>query len=95
MEKCELQAIDRKTRKLIIIYGWLYPKPDVDRLYIPRKDVGKGLIVTEDCAELAVWELEVHLHGSAERPKLAARRNRINDLEAASVLKKAKKWKRL
>ena len=87
--------MDRKTRKLFIIYGWLHPKPDVDRLYIPRKDAGKGLVVTEDCVELAVWELKVHLHGSEERPKLAARRNRINDLEAASVLKKAKKWKRL
>ena len=37
-KKCELQAIDRKTRKLFTIYGGLHPKFDVDRLYIPRKD---------------------------------------------------------
>ena len=33
----ELQAIDRKTRKLFTIYGALHPKSDVDRLYIPIK----------------------------------------------------------
>ena len=36
--KSELQAIDRKTRKLFTIYGALHPKSDVDILYIPRKE---------------------------------------------------------
>ena len=35
--KNELQAIDRKTKKLFTVYGALHPKLDVDRLYIPRK----------------------------------------------------------
>ena len=35
--KSELQAIDRKARKLFTIYGALHPKSDVDGLYIPRK----------------------------------------------------------
>ena len=30
--KSELQAIERKTRKLFTIYGELQPKSDVDRL---------------------------------------------------------------
>ena len=42
--KRELQAIDRKTRKLFIIYGGLHSKSDVDRLYVPRKDGGRGSI---------------------------------------------------
>ena len=40
--KSELEAIDRKTRKLFTIYGALRPKSDVDRLYIPRKEGGRG-----------------------------------------------------
>ena len=32
--KSELQATDRKTRKLFMIYGALHPKSDLDRLYI-------------------------------------------------------------
>ena len=39
--KSELQAIDRKTRKLFTIYGALHPKSDVDRLYIPRNEGGR------------------------------------------------------
>ena len=47
--KSELQAIDRKTRKLFTIYGALHPKADIDRLYIPRKEGARGLIFIEDC----------------------------------------------
>ena len=49
--KSELQAIDRKTRKLFTIYGVLHPKSDVERSYIPRKKGGRGLISIEDCVE--------------------------------------------
>ena len=93
--KSEVQAIDRKTRKLFIIYGALHPKSDVDRLYIPRKEGERGLTSIEDCAELAIKGLEVYLHGSEERLIQAARGNKIDGLEAVSVLKRSKKGKRL
>ena len=93
--KSELQGIDRKTRKLFTIYGALHPKSDVDRLYIPRKDGGSGLIFIEDCVELARRGLEVYVHGSGERLIQAARGNKIDSLETASVLKRSKKEKRL
>ena len=93
--KSELQAIDRKTRKLFTIYGALHPKSDVDRLYIPRKEGGRGLISIEDCVELAIRGLEVYVHRSEERLIQAARGGKIDGLEAASVLKRSKKEKRL
>ena len=62
--KSELQAIDRKTRTLFDMYGALHPKSDVDRLYIPRKKGGRGLISIEDCVELTIKDLEVYVHGS-------------------------------
>ena len=61
--KSELQAIDRKTRKLFTIHGALDPKSDADRLYIPRKEGGRGLINIEDSVELAIRGLEVYVHG--------------------------------
>ena len=94
-EKSELQAIDRKTRKLFTIYGALHPKSDVDRLYIPRKEGGRGLISIEDCVELAIRGLEVYVHESEERLIQAARGDKVDGLEAASVLKRSKKDKRL
>ena len=45
-------AIDRKTRILFAIYEGLHSKSDDDRLYIPRKYGGSGLIAIEDCVEL-------------------------------------------
>ena len=88
------EAIDRKTRKLFTIYRALHPKLDVDRLYIPRKE-GEGLISIEDCVELVIRGLEVHVHGSEERLIQDARGDKIDGLEAASVLKRSKKEKRL
>ena len=91
--KSELQAIGRKTRKLLTIYGALHPKSDVDILYIPRKEGGRGLISIEDCVELAIRGLEVHVHASEERLIQAARGDKIDGLETPSVLKRSKKEK--
>ena len=93
--KSELQAIDPKTRKLFTIYEELHPKSDVERLYIPRKEGERGLISIEDCTELAIRGLEVYVHGSEERLIQAARGDKIDGLEAPSVLKRSKKEKRL
>ena len=46
-KKSELQAIDRKIRKLFTIYGGLHPKSDVNILYISTKEEGRGLISIE------------------------------------------------
>ena len=75
------------------MYRALHPKSDVDRLYIPRKEGGRGLISIEDCVELAIRGLEVYVHRSEERLIQAARGDKIDDLEAASVLKGSKKEK--
>ena len=71
----------------------IHPKSDVDRLYIPRKEGGIVLISIEDCVELAIRSLEVHVHGSDERLIQAAKEEKIDDLEDASVLKRSKKQK--
>ena len=52
------------------------------------------MISIEDCVELAIRGLEVYVHGSEER-LIQAARDKIDGLEAASVLKRSKKEKRL
>ena len=94
-KKSDLQAIDRKTRKLFTMYGALHPKSDEDRFCIPRKEYGRGLISIDDCVELAIRGLEVYVHGSAERLIQTARGDKIDGLKAISVLKRSKKEKRL
>ena len=53
------------------------------------------MISIEDCVELAMRGLKVHLHESEERLIQAARGGKIDGLEAAGVLKRSKKEKRL
>ena len=62
-------------------------------IYISRKE--GGLISIEDCVELPIRGLKVYFHGSEERLIQAARGDKIDGLEAASVLKRPKKEKRL
>ena len=53
------------------------------------------MISIEDCVELAIRDLEVYVHRIEERLIQAARGDKIDGLEAASVLKRSKKEKRL
>ena len=53
------------------------------------------MISIEDYVELAIRGLEVYVHGSKERLIQATRGDKIDGLEAASVLKRSKKEKRL
>ena len=53
------------------------------------------MISIEECAELAIRGLEVYVHDSVERLIQAARGDKIDSLEAASVLKRLRKEKRL
>ena len=64
-------------------------------MYILRKERGRGLTSIEYCVELAIRALELYVHGSVERLRQDARGDRIDRLEAASVLKRSKKKKRL
>ena len=48
-KESELKEIDRKSRKTMTMHGALHPKSDVDRLYIKRKEGGRGLISVERC----------------------------------------------
>ena len=53
------------------------------------------MIAIEDCVDLAIRGFEVYFHGSEERPIQAARKDRVDGSEAASVLEEKKKEKRL
>ena len=80
--KSELQAIHRKTRKLLITYGALHSKSDVK-------------LLLRCCVKLAIRGLEVYVHGIEERVIQAASSDKIDGVEAASVLTRSKKEKRL
>ena len=65
MELWNVDRSDRKTRKLITIYGMLHPRGDVDRLYLPREIGRRGLMGVEDCVRLE--EIKSYYVRSSER----------------------------
>ena len=81
---------------MFTLYGALHPKSDVDRLYIPRKEGGRGLISIEDCIELAIRGLEVYVHESEERLIQAARGDKIDgSCKCFEEIKEREKIRRL
>ena len=46
-KESELKNVDRKSRKIMTMYGVLHPKSDVDRLYINTQEAGRGLMSVE------------------------------------------------
>jgi hypothetical protein len=44
----KLRKLYMKTRKLLTIHGQHHPKADVERLYVPRIQGGRGLIQLEE-----------------------------------------------
>ena len=45
----EIKDLNRKSRKMMTMYGSLHPKSDVYRLYVKRKQGSIGLITIERC----------------------------------------------
>jgi hypothetical protein len=43
----EIKQIDRKTRKMLTMYKMHQPKADIERLYVKRKEGGRGLVQVE------------------------------------------------
>ena len=52
---------NNNTRKLLSMLKILHPKADVERLYIPRKDGGRGLIDVETAFKTATIGLDHYL----------------------------------
>ena len=71
----ELQALDRRTRKMLTMYGAHHPKADVDRMYLRRAKGGRGLIGVEDCVRIEIDSLEKYLQNSKEELLTAVNRN--------------------
>ena len=67
--KNELQDMDRKTRKFMIMNKELHPRSDVARLYVSRENGGRGLIGCENSAKSEENSLGWITHKETADPK--------------------------
>ena len=59
--------MDRKIRKLLTLNGMHHPKAGVDRMYVPRKEGGRGMINLEMCFKTTKIGLNTYLLSSDDR----------------------------
>ena len=85
--KSELNALDRKSRTTVTMYGALHPKSDVDRLYMKRKEGGRGLIGVEQKKKI-VWVSVANSGEKLIRGGAAARTIRIERIITSGEFKK-------
>ena len=87
--KGELKEMDIKTRKLMTMNGCLHPRSNVGRLYLPRKEGGRGLISCEDCVKVETQSLDKYVSTSEEwMLKFVAAERGLTDVEETETFKK-------
>ena len=62
----EFRELDQMTRKQMNIYKSLHPRPDIERLYVPRKKGGRGLRSLEDLVLIEKTSLAEYENNSQE-----------------------------
>ena len=58
--------MDQRTRKLMTMHKALHPRDDVDRLYVSRKEGGRGLTRSEDRVDASIQRLEDYIEKCGE-----------------------------
>ena len=74
--KNELQEMDRKTRKFMTMNKELHPRSDVARLYVSRKNGGRGLIGCENSVKSRKNGLGWYAKNNIEPLLVSVRTNR-------------------
>ena len=62
----DLQQLDRRIRKLLSMHGVHHPSADVDRLYAPCSDGGRGLQQIESTYQSCIVRLNCYLADSSD-----------------------------
>ena len=81
----EIRNIDIKTRKILSMTGNFHINSDVDCLYIPRSEGGRGLKAIQTAYECRIVPLNHHLSRNKDRNKLLSIVSQSEENESARV----------
>ena len=88
----ELRQIDQRTRKLMTMHKALHPRDDVDRLYVPRKEGGRGLASIEDSVDTSIQRLEDYIEKHERGLITVIRNNTDNTIDNRMTKTRKQKW---
>ena len=69
----EVKQIDQRTRKIMTMHMALHSRDDVDRLYLSRKEGGRGLSSIKGSVDASIQRLEDYIEKCKGGPITAAR----------------------
>ena len=76
------------------MYKALHSRDDVDRLYVPRKEEGRGLASIEDSVGISIQRLEDYIEKHERGLITAIRNNTDNTIDNRMTLTRKQKWER-
>ena len=84
--------MDPRKRKLMTMHKALHQRDDVDRLYLSRKDGGRGLASIEDSVDALVQQLEDYIQKHDGRLITAIKNHTVNTMDNRRTLSRKQKW---
>ena len=70
----------------------LHPRDDVDRLYVPRKEGGRGLAIIEDSVDASIQRFEDCIEKHGRGLITAIRNNTDNTIDNRMTITRKQKW---
>ena len=72
----------------------LHPRDDVDRLYVSRKEGGRGLASIEDSVDASIQRLEDYIQKHDGRLIRAIKNDTDNTMDNRMTITRKQKWER-
>ena len=91
--KDELKQMDQRTRKLMTMHKALHPRDDVDRLYVSRKEGGRGLAGIENSVDASIQRLEDRIEKHKRGLITAIRKDTDDTIDDRMTITRKQKWK--
>ena len=88
----ELNQMDQRTRTLMTMHKALHLRDDVDRLYVSRKEGGKGLANIEESVDVLIQRLEDYIEKHEGRLITAIRNDTDNTMDNRMTITRKQKW---
>ena len=88
----ELKQMDQWIRELMTMHKALHRRDDVDRLYVSRKEGGRGLTSIEDSADALIQRLEDYIQKHEGGLITATRNDTDNTMDNSMTITKKQKW---
>ena len=89
----ELKRMVQRTRKLMTMFKALHPRDGVDRLYVSRKEGGRGLASIEDNVDASIRRLENYMQKHDGGLITAIRNDTDNTMDNRMTITRKQKWK--